>query len=85
MSTASGEMPSATTQATEQATFVFADLAGFTALAEAHRDDEAVEMATGFAARVRGLLGEHGAEEIKTIGDAVMIRVVDPRDRPERS
>jgi adenylate cyclase len=59
-------------------TFVFADLAGFTALTEAHGDAEALEIATRFAARVRALLPEHGAEEVKTIGDEVMIRVTEP-------
>ncbi|MGH2984338.1 MAG: adenylate/guanylate cyclase domain-containing protein, partial [Solirubrobacterales bacterium] len=59
-------------------TFVFADLAGFTALTEAHGDVEAIEIATAFAGQVRCLLPEYGAEEIKTIGDEVMIRVVDP-------
>jgi class 3 adenylate cyclase/YHS domain-containing protein len=63
---------------TESSTFVFADLAGFTALTEAHGDRDAVEIATSFATHVRGLLPEHRAEEIKTIGDEVMIRVADP-------
>ena len=62
----------------ESSTFVFADLAGFTALTEAHGDAEAVEMAIQFAARVRTLLPEYRAEEIKTIGDEVMIRVPEP-------
>ena len=64
----------------ESSTFVFADLAGFTALTEAHGDDEAIQIATQFAERVRTLLPEHHAEEIKTIGDEVMIRVSDPSD-----
>ncbi len=61
-------------------TFVFADLAGFTALTEAHGDDEAIEIATQFAEQVRALLPEHRAEEVKTIGDEVMIHVADPSD-----
>ncbi len=63
---------------TESSTFVFADLAGFTALTEAHGDAEAIEIASDFTARVRQLLPEYEAEEIKTIGDEVMIRVEDP-------
>ena len=59
-------------------TFVFADLAGFTALTEAHGDAEATEIAEGFARSVRELLPEYEGEEIKTIGDEVMIRVEDP-------
>lgn len=55
-------------------TFLFADLSGFTALTEAHGDEEAADLAGGFFGEVRPLLGEHGAEEIKTLGDAMMIR-----------
>ena len=61
-----------------QHTFLFADLAGFTALTEAHGDQEAAELAGRFFEEVRGLLSEHGAEEVKTIGDAVMVRCDDP-------
>ncbi len=59
-------------------TFVFADLAGFTALTEAHGDEEAIAIATGFTDRVRRLLPRYDAEEIKAIGDELMIRVEDP-------
>jgi adenylate cyclase len=62
----------------EYNTFVFADLAGFTALTEAHGDAEATEIAADFAARVREMLPDYDAEEVKTIGDEVMIRVADP-------
>jgi class 3 adenylate cyclase/YHS domain-containing protein len=55
-------------------TFLFANLAGFTALTEAHGDDEAAQLAGEFIDAVRVLLGEEGGEEIKCIGDAVMIR-----------
>jgi len=58
-------------------TFVFADLAGYTALTEAHGDEEAADAAADFCDAVRSLLGEHGAEEVKTIGDAMLIRVPD--------
>ena len=64
-------------------TFVFADLAGWTALTEAHGDVEALRIVTEFADRVGGLLHDHRAEQIKTIGDAVMIRVADPSDAVE--
>jgi adenylate cyclase len=59
-------------------TFVFADLAGFTALTAAHGDGSATAIAADFAAGVRKLLPEYDAEEVKTIGDEVMIRVADP-------
>src|SRR5437879_986564 len=59
-------------------TFLFADLAGFTALPEAHGDRQAADVAAEFSAAVRRLLPSHAAEEVKTIGDAVMIRGTDP-------
>jgi class 3 adenylate cyclase len=55
-------------------TFLFADLAGFTALTEAMGDQDAAELAGEFCDAVRELLPEHRAEEVKTIGDALMIR-----------
>jgi adenylate cyclase len=62
----------------EANTFVFADLAGFTALTEAHGDDSATMIAGDFTASVREILASYDAEEVKTIGDEVMIRVADP-------
>jgi adenylate cyclase len=59
-------------------TFLFADLAGFTALTEAHGDQEAAELAADYCEHIRGLLQDHEAEEVKTIGDAMMIRGRDP-------
>lgn len=61
-----------------QNTFLFADLAGFTALTEAHGDEDAADLAGEFFGRVEELLPEYGAEQVKTIGDAVMIRADDP-------
>jgi adenylate cyclase len=60
-------------------TFLFADLAGFTALTEAHGDRQAAELAGEFGQLVRRLLPDEGANEIKTIGDAVMLRFDDAR------
>jgi len=60
------------------ATFLFADIAGFTALTEAHGDEEAAELVTDFCGAVRADLPEYGGEQVKTIGDAVMVRVPDP-------
>ena len=61
----------------ESQTFLFADLAGFTALTEAHGDEEAVAICRRFKADVTALADELGAEVVKTIGDAVMIRMED--------
>jgi adenylate cyclase len=58
----------------ETGTFLFADLAGFTALTEAHGDQEAAELAAGYFDSVRALLPEHEGEEIKVIGDELMLR-----------
>lgn len=54
--------------------FLFADLAGFTALTEAIGDQDAAELAEEFCAGARGLLPDHQAQEVKAIGDALMIR-----------
>ena len=66
--------------AEEQQTFLFADLAGFVALTEAHGDDSAADAAADFAEGVRDLLPEYSGEEVKTIGDAMMVRVPDAAD-----
>jgi adenylate cyclase len=61
-------------------TFIFADLAGFTALTEAMGDEDAADLAEDFCAAVRALLPDHAAEEIKAIGDAVMLRAPEARE-----
>lgn len=58
-------------------TFVFADLAGYTALTEAHGDERAADVAAAFCDELRALLGDYGAEEIKAVGDALIVRVSD--------
>ena len=58
-------------------TFLFADLSGFTALTEVHGDEQAADLAGGFCAAVRRLLADHQAHEVKTIGDALMLRAGD--------
>jgi adenylate cyclase len=55
-------------------TFLFADLSGFTALTEAHGDEQAADLVGGFCVAVRRLLADHQAREVKTIGDALMLR-----------
>ena len=59
-------------------TFLFMDLVGFTVLTAEQGDDNAAEVALSLYAHVRRLLPEHRGEEIKTIGDAMMIRCEDP-------
>ncbi len=59
------------------ATYLFADIAGFTALTEAHGDEEAVGLIDRFGAEVAQALPSYGAVQVKSIGDAVMLRVPD--------
>lgn len=60
------------------ATFVFADIAGFTALTEMHGDEEAAEVVARFCDAVQAELPGSGGTHVKTIGDALMLRVPDP-------
>ena len=62
------------------ATFLFADIAGFTALTEAHGDEEAVLLVESFATAVQAELPRIDGEYVKTVGDALMLRVPDPAD-----
>ena len=52
--------------ASEQ-TFAFADLAGYTALTEAHGDEQAADTAAEFFATIRALLADHDAEEVNAV------------------
>jgi adenylate cyclase len=63
---------------TVEATFAFVDLAGFTALTEAHGDTEAVNVIRSFRGRVLDNL-RPGDLLVKTIGDAVMLTFPSPR------
>jgi class 3 adenylate cyclase len=65
--------------AAEAHTFLFADLVGFTALAEMEGDDRALEAVLALQRRVRDLLDEHSAEQVKAIGDGLMLRCGDPQ------
>src|SRR3954447_4631059 len=76
-------LPAATTTAaearvTEPATFVFADIAGFTALTEAHGDQQAAELVAEFCRAVQVELPASGGCQVKSIGDALMLRIPDP-------
>lgn len=63
----------------ERHTFLFVDLVGFTALAAQEGDERAADVALELCERIRPLLPNHHAEEIKAIGDALMLRC----DKPE--
>jgi adenylate cyclase len=62
------------------ASFVFADIAGFTALTEAHGDEEALALVTEFSDAIAAELPAVHGKHVKTIGDAVMLRIPDPAD-----
>jgi adenylate cyclase len=64
-------------------TFLFADIAGYTALTEAHGDVDASELATAFCSELSGIATARGGEVVKTIGDAVMVRHDDPAEAVE--
>jgi adenylate cyclase len=61
-------------------TFVFADIAGYTALTEAHGDVDAAALADTFCRSMAEVAAGSGGELVKTIGDAVMIRQAKPGD-----
>jgi adenylate cyclase len=48
------------------ATFLFADIAGFTALTEAHGDEEAAKLVADFSDAVEAELPAYGASQVKT-------------------
>jgi class 3 adenylate cyclase len=54
-------------------TFVFADLAGYTALTENRGDEAAARVAREFRRAMCALSREHGAWQVKSMGDGVMI------------
>ena len=58
-------------------TFCIIDMAGFTALTEAHGDQVAAELARSFALTVRATLPP-GGRLLKTMGDAVLVVVPHP-------
>jgi class 3 adenylate cyclase len=54
-------------------TFLFADLAGYTAFTERVGDDAAADVAVAFQAAAQEVAAQCGCEVIKNLGDAVMI------------
>jgi class 3 adenylate cyclase/YHS domain-containing protein len=60
-------------------TFLFADIAGYSALTEAHGDELAADLAGEFSDAVSEA-APRSAQVVKTIGDAVMLRLADPAE-----
>src|SRR5919197_1424184 len=54
-------------------TFVFADLVGYTALTDRHGDEAAARVAREFRRTMCALSRDHGAWQVKSMGDGVMI------------
>lgn len=69
----------ANNEASAVRTFAFVDLAGFTALTEAHGDETALDVVERFVDRARTAVCDRGAL-VKTIGDAVMLVFASPAD-----
>jgi class 3 adenylate cyclase len=67
----------AETAAPTERTFAFVDLAGFTALTEAHGDETAVDVVERFVGSARAAVAGRG-NLVKTIGDAVMLVFANP-------
>jgi adenylate cyclase len=59
-------------------TFLFCDLVGFTALADAEGDERAAAVAAALQGRVVEATSEQGGEVVKRMGDAAMVRCSDP-------
>jgi adenylate cyclase len=56
---------------------MFADLAGYTALTDVHGDQEAIALLDDYLSALRALVAEHGGSEVKSIGDALLVRAPD--------
>jgi class 3 adenylate cyclase len=56
-----------------RATFLFADLCGFTEYTRRHGDELAADLAVDFHSRVCGLAADEDCWVVKSIGDAVMV------------
>jgi adenylate cyclase len=61
----------------ETHTFMFADISGYSLLAELEGDEAAADIALAFVDRATALAGDHQAEVIKSLGDAVMVHARD--------
>ena len=68
-----------------EATVLFADIVGFTELAERMPADELVSLLDSVFARWDALAAERGVEKIKTIGDAYMAAAGVPLPRPDHA
>jgi adenylate cyclase len=61
-------------------TFLFADIAGYSLIADQDGDEAAADLALYFLSRASSIASAHGGDVIKTLGDAVMIHTQDAAD-----
>jgi adenylate cyclase len=69
----------------DDASILFADIVGFTPLAERTDPQELVAMLDAVFSALDDLVVKHGLEKIKTIGDAYMVASGVPETRPEHT
>ncbi len=69
----------------DDASILFADIVGFTPLAERTDPQELVAMLDAVFSALDDLVVEHGLEKIKTIGDAYMVASGVPETRPDHT
>jgi adenylate cyclase len=74
-----GDIDAVRPTAVPGAAFLFADIVGFTAFTEACGDSHAAQLAWRLRLGVERQLG-HDAHVVKTLGDAVMVRIADPAE-----
>ena len=68
------------TDARARSTFLFADLAGYSALTEAHGDEAAAVLVAEFAESGRRCCRRGWGQRVKTIGDVVFLCIPDAGD-----
>ena len=63
--------------AAQVSTFLFADISGYSLLAELEGDEAAADIALALVAKASSLASRHRAEVVKCIGDGVMVHSFD--------
>ena len=79
MNDAASQLNVAVPTMVREAAFLFADIVGFSAFTEQHGDERAAELAWRLRLGVERQLG-HDAHVVKTLGDAVMVRIAEPAE-----
>ncbi len=76
----------ATTSGTREISVLFADLQGFTTFSEGHHPDEVTSMLNAyFAATVPAVVGPHGGDVDRIVGDALMVTFNKRGDQPDHA